>query len=99
MANPEAQGFLKKLVENAWSKAGLEPNQPTKTHDDMMKIVDYFQTLGLLVNGGYWDFPKGYFDTEPLGVKVYGANGGMTAYQYLEKMGGFLKYITPILDC
>ena len=42
MANPEAQGFLKKLVENAWSKAGLEPNQPTKTHDDMMKIVDYF---------------------------------------------------------
>ena len=36
----------------------------------MMKIVDHFQSLGLLINGGYWDFPKGYFDSEALGIKV-----------------------------
>ena len=63
----------------------------------MMKIKDYFASQTDKIYGGHWDFPQGYFNTtEELGVRVYGLNGGNTAYQFLSKMGGYLKYIAPI---
>ena len=87
------------LVEEAWRQNGLEPNQPTRSHDERMLVLDYFQSFGMQMNGGYWDNPKEYFDkTEELGVRVYGSNGGINAYQFLEKMAGFQKYIQPIFD-
>ena len=102
MATPEGaaagKAMMVKMVEDAWRAAGLEPNQPTRTHHDMMVIVDFFLGAEMKMNGGHWEMDKGYYDTEELGVRVYGANGGNTAYQFLEKMGGFMKYVQPIFD-
>ena len=95
----EGAKSLFKIIEMAWRHAGFEPDQPLKTHDDMMLVVDFFESMGMKMNGGTWILSKGYCDpTEELGGRVYGTNGCCTAKEYAQKMGGYFKYVQPIVD-
>lgn len=63
----------------AWKHAGYEPDQPLKTHHDMMLVVDFFDEFVTKMNGGFWVISKEYCDpTEQLGGRVYGTNGKCT---------------------
>ena len=65
----------------------------------MMLVVDFFESFGMKMNGGFWILSKEYCDpTEELGGRVFGTNGCCTAKQYAQKMGGYMKYVQPILD-
>jgi hypothetical protein len=76
-----------KFLEMGWKNAGYEPDEPMRTYDDMMKVIDFFDLALLKKDGGFWINTKEYcIPTEPLGGRIYGTDGKCTVLQYVGKM-------------